>query len=208
MASETIACGVIGVCTCEYSWSVETVERLIRSTQDLLWERGYVGTSPKAIQVAADAGQGSMYHHFSGKAELAKAAIERSAAELQAAAEEQFSGDGTATERISGYLERDRDVLKGCRMGRLTTDPDVMADPRLRAPIDETFGWIRARLAEIIAEGKQRGEYPGSLDAGQTAATIAAVLQGGYVLARAADSAEPFELAVQGLIHLLEGVAA
>jgi len=187
---------------------VETVERLIRSTQELLWERGYVGTSPKAIQVAADAGQGSMYHHFSGKAELAKAAIERSAAELRAAAEEQFSGDGTATERITNYLERDRDVLKGCRMGRLTTDPDVMADPQLRAPIDETFGWIRSRLTEIIAEGKQRGEYPGTLDAGQTAATIAAVLQGGYVLARAADSAEPFELAVQGLIHLLKGVAA
>lgn len=179
------------------------MERLIRSTQELLWERGYVGTSPKAIQHAADAGQGSMYHHFSGKAELAKAAIERSAAELRLAAEEQFGGEGTASERITRYLERDRDVLKGCRMGRLTADPDVMADPVLRAPVDETFQWIRGRLAEVIAEGKKAGEYPATLDAEQTAATIAAVLQGGYVLARAADSEEPFELAVQGLIALL-----
>ena len=207
MASETIACRATGVCTCGYSGLVETAERLIRSTQELLWERGYVGTSPKAIQVAAEAGQGSMYHHFSGKAELAKAAIERSAAELQAAAAEQFSGEGTATERITNYLERDRDVLKGCRIGRLTIDPEVMADPHLRAPIDETFTWLRARLTEIIAEGKQQGEYPATLDAGQTAATIAAVLQGGYVLARAADSAEPFELAVRGLVDLLEGVS-
>jgi TetR/AcrR family transcriptional repressor of nem operon len=185
-----------------YSGWVETVERLIRSTQELLWERGYVGTSPKAIQVAADAGQGSMYHHFSGKAELAKAAIERSGAELRAAAEEQFA-EGTATERITRYLRRDREVLKGCRMGRLTSDPEVMADPVLRAPVDETFAWIRSRLAEVIAEGKKSGEYPKSLDAAKTAATIAAVLQGGYVLARAANSAEPFDLAIEGLIELL-----
>jgi AcrR family transcriptional regulator len=182
---------------------VETVERLIRSTQELLWERGYVGTSPKAIQRAADAGQGSMYHHFAGKAELAKAAIERSSAELREAAEEQFSGPGSATEKISGYLERERDVLRGCRIGRLTADPDVMADPELRAPIDETFTWLRTRLAEVVAEGKRAGEYPESLDAEETAATIAAVLQGGYVLARAAGSVEPFELAVRGLINLL-----
>ena len=174
----------------------------------MLWERGYVGTSPKAIQAAAEAGQGSMYHHFSGKAELAKAAIERSGAELRAAAEEQFAGTGTATERVTAYLERDREVLKGCRIGRLTADPDVMANPVLRAPVDETFTWIRTRLAEIIAEGKESGEYPARLDPDQTAATIAAVLQGGYVLARAAGSDEPFDLAVQGLVNLLEGVAS
>jgi TetR/AcrR family transcriptional regulator, transcriptional repressor for nem operon len=179
------------------------MERLIRSTQELLWDRGYVGTSPKAIQRAADAGQGSMYHHFSGKAQLARAAIERSSVELREAAEEQLTGPGTTTERISHYLERDRDVLRGCRIGRLTADPDVMADPELRAPVDETFRWLRGRLAAIIAEGKRNGEYPESLDPEQTAATIAAVLQGGYVLARAANSPEPFELAVQGLIKLL-----
>ncbi|MGW6278818.1 TetR/AcrR family transcriptional regulator [Kribbella sp. NPDC055071] len=182
---------------------METVERLISSTQELLWERGYVGTSPKAIQRAADAGQGSMYHHFAGKAQLAKAAIERSAEELRAAAAGQFEQPGTATERISGYLERDREVLKGCRIGRLTADPDVLADADLRAPVAEMFDWLRTRLAEVVAEGKRNGEYPATLDADQTAATIAAVLQGGYVLARAAGSREPFDLAVQGLINLL-----
>jgi AcrR family transcriptional regulator len=149
-----------------------------------------------------------MYHHFSGKAQLAKAAIERSGEELREAAEEQFASPGTATERITHYLERDREVLRGCRIGRLTADPDVMADPTLRKPVDETFGWLRGRLAEIVAEGKRNGEYPATIDPDQTAATIAAVLQGGYVLARAANSDEPFELAVQGLINLLQEASA
>ncbi|MFB6720092.1 TetR/AcrR family transcriptional regulator [Kribbella sp. NPDC056345] len=183
---------------------METVERLIRSTQELLWERGYVGTSPKAIQAAAGAGQGSMYHHFSGKAELAKAAIERSGTELRAAAEEQLSAPGTAGDRIAGYLSREREVLRGCRVGRLTADPDVVADPELRAPLDETFTWLRTRLAEVVAEGKQNGEFAATIDPERLAATIAAVLQGGYVLARAAQSTEPFEQAVQGLLELIE----
>jgi AcrR family transcriptional regulator len=144
-----------------------------------------------------------MYHHFTGKADLAKVAIERSGAELRAAAELQLGAAGTATERISGYLGRERDVLRGCRIGRLAADPDVVADPELRAPVAETFEWLRGRLAEVVADGKRTGEYPESLDPERTAATIAAVLQGGYVLARAAGSTEPFELAVQGLIDLL-----
>jgi AcrR family transcriptional regulator len=145
-----------------------------------------------------------MYHHFAGKAELAKVAIGRSGAELRAAADAQLSGDGPAGERIAGYLGREREVLKGCKVGRLAADPEVVADPELRAPVAETFAWLRGRLAEVVVEGKRNGEYPESLDAERTAATIAAVLQGGYVLARAADSPEPFDLAVNGLIDLLE----
>ena len=34
-------------------------------------QRGYAGTSPKAIQERSGAGQGSMYHHFHGKPDLA-----------------------------------------------------------------------------------------------------------------------------------------
>ena len=64
---------------------MSTPERLIESTRDLLWERGYVGTSPKAILERAGAGQGSMYHHFKGKPDLALAAIRRTAEQLRAA---------------------------------------------------------------------------------------------------------------------------
>src|SRR3954452_14723026 len=106
-----------------------TRDQLIDSTRELLWERGYVGTSPKAIQQRAGAGQGSMYHHFSGKPELARAAISRSAAELRAQAEAEFTGPGTAYDRIAAYLIRERDVLRGCRVGRLVQDPDVIASP-------------------------------------------------------------------------------
>ncbi|MEV4182996.1 TetR/AcrR family transcriptional regulator [Streptosporangium canum] len=182
---------------------MSTAERLIESTRELLWERGYTGTSPKAIQQRAGAGQGSMYHHFAGKPDLALAAIRRTAEEMRAKAEEQFSASGTAVDRVTAYLRRERDVLKGCPIGRLTQDPDVMGDPALRAPVDETLAWLRERLAEVLAEGRERGELDDALDPQAAAATVVAVLQGGYILARAADSVQPFDQAVTGVLGLL-----
>nr|WP_221474329.1 TetR/AcrR family transcriptional regulator [Planomonospora venezuelensis] len=186
-----------------YSREVNTEERLIESTRALLWERGYLGTSPKAIQQRAGAGQGSMYHHFAGKHGLALTAIRRTAEELQAVAEARLSVPGTALERITAYLRRERDVLKGCPVGRLTQDPDVMADPALRAPVEDTLAWLRTRLAQVLDEGRAAGELDRRLDPPATAAAIVAVLQGGYVLARASGTTDPFDQAVSGVLALL-----
>ncbi|MGW4158185.1 TetR/AcrR family transcriptional regulator [Streptomyces sp. NPDC004788] len=183
--------------------SASASERLIEATRDLLWERGYVGTSPKAIQQAAGAGQGSMYHHFTGKPDLALAAIRRTAEELRAAAEAALGGPGPAYARIEAYLLRERDVLRGCPVGRLTMDPDVIASAELRAPVDETLDWLRDRLAGIVQEGLDSGEFSGPLRAEEVASTIVATLQGGYVLARAAGSPAAFDTAVRGLLALL-----
>lgn len=185
-----------------------TSERLIESARELLWERGYVGTSPKAIQQRAGAGQGSMYHHFTGKPDLALAAIRRTAEEMRATAEASLSGPGAAYDRVRGYLLRERDVLRGCPIGRLTMDPDVIADPVLRQPVDETLDWLRGRLADVLAEGRERGEFTAGLDPAGTASAVVATVQGGYVLARAAGSAAPFDSAVEGLLALLTAYRA
>ncbi|MET8613339.1 TetR/AcrR family transcriptional regulator [Streptomyces misionensis] len=186
-----------------YTAPMSTSERLIESTRELLWERGYVGTSPKAILERAGAGQGSMYHHFKGKPDLALTAIRRTAEELRAAAEDALGGPGTPYERIVAYLRRERAVLRGCPIGRLTMDPDVMASDELRAPVDETLTWIRERIAGIVEEGKAQGQFAPELDGGQIGATVLATVQGGYVLARAAGSPAAFDTAVDGLLALL-----
>ncbi|OON75397.1 TetR/AcrR family transcriptional regulator [Streptomyces tsukubensis] len=180
-----------------------TAERLIESTRALLWERGYAGTSPKAIQQRAGVGVGSMYHHFDGKSGLALAAMERSARELRESAEDHFTGPGTAAERIAGYLLRERDVLSGCPVGRLSMDSEVVAEDRLRAPLDSLFGWLRIRLSELVAEGQRAGELDAGLDPRAVGATIVAVVQGGYVVSRSAESPEPFDAAVRGALQLL-----
>lgn len=182
---------------------MSTPDRLIQATQELLWERGYVGTSPKAIQQRAGAGQGSMYHHFAGKPDLALTAVLRTSAEMRETAGRLLDGPGTAFERISAYLLRERDVLKGCPVGRLTMDPDVVSSEALRAPVEETLGWLRGRLAEIVQEGLDEGEFGPGIVPGEIAAAVVATVQGGYVLARASGSTAAFDAGVRGLLSLL-----
>ncbi|RST08952.1 TetR/AcrR family transcriptional regulator [Streptomyces sp. WAC07149] len=195
--------GSTSVTTSMYSQRMSTQDRLIESTRELLWERGYVGTSPKAILEHAGVGQGSMYHHFQGKPDLALAAIRRTSKELRASAQRALDGPGTPYERIRAYLERERDVLRGCPVGRLTMDPDVVANEELRAPVDETIAWLREQLARIVEEGQEQGQFARSLDAREIAATVLATVQGGYVLARASGSPAAFDAGVRGLLSLL-----
>jgi TetR/AcrR family transcriptional repressor of nem operon len=180
-----------------------TRDRLVESTRALLWERGYVGTSPRAILDRAGVGQGSLYHHFEGKPAIALAAVEASAAELTAKAEEQLSRPGTAVERVTGFLRREREVLKGCPIGGLTQDPEIAGITALHQPVERTLAWLRDRITEVIVEGQGAGELPAGLVAADVSATIVAVLQGGYVLARAAGGTEPFDAAVSGILALL-----
>ncbi|MER5519385.1 TetR/AcrR family transcriptional regulator [Streptomyces sp. NPDC002763] len=186
-----------------YSDRMSTSERLIESTRELLWERGYVGTSPKAILERAGAGQGSMYHHFKGKPDLALAAIRRTAEELLATAEGVLTGPGTPYERIEAYLRRERDVLRGCPVGRLTMDPDIVASDDLRAPVDETLDRIQELIAGIVEEGKEQGQFAPRVNGEEIAATVLATVQGGYVLARASGSPTAFDAGVRGLLSLL-----
>jgi AcrR family transcriptional regulator len=186
-----------------YSTVMSTPERLVEATRELLWERGYVGTSPRAILDRAGAGQGSMYHHFKGKSDLALAAIRRTAEELWAGATAVLDGPGTPYERVEAYLLRERDVLRGCPVGRLTMDPDVVASDELRAPVDETLGRLRGKLAAIIEEGREQGQFAADWDPEEIAATVVATLQGGYVLARACGDPAAFDTTVRGLLALL-----
>jgi AcrR family transcriptional regulator len=179
-------------------------DRLLDATRDLLWERGYAATSPRAILSEAGVGQGSMYHHFSGKEDLAAEALSVTARQLVAAAAEVLSADGTAVERLVGYLRRQRDVLRGCPVGRMAGDADVVGSPALHAIVRDTFDQVRTMMTDVIAAGVDTGELDPDTGPAALADTVLAVVQGGCVLARAAGDAAPFDRAVEGAVALLE----
>ena len=183
-------------------------ERLIDSTRKLLWQNGYAATSPRVILDDAAVGQGSMYHHFrGGKEQLAAEALAVTARELLGGAQEVLRGRGSAVHRLTGYLLRQRDVLRGCPIGRMTGDADVLGSPALRDIVGTTFESVRQMMREVIDQGIEAGELRGALDSADLTDTVLAVVQGGYVLARAAGTTEPFDRAVRGAVALVESAA-
>lgn len=187
---------------------MDTRDALIDATAQLLWERGYNATSPAMIQKRAHAGQGSMYHHFNGKADLAETAMLRVADTMRTAARAALAGEGSAVERVYAYLDLDREPLRGCRLGRLAQDPDVVDDAVLRAPVEALFTGLEDDIAAVLRDGVRTGELRPDADPEATAALVVAVVQGGYVLARARQDPEAFARAMRGARQAVAALAA
>jgi AcrR family transcriptional regulator len=148
-----------------------------------------------------------MYHHFESKEALALEAIRVNKGELCRVIEADVTIPGSAVDRVERYLLKYRDVLKGCRFGRLAQDPHVIESPALQAEMDEMFAWMCGRLAEVIAQGQADRELPTDLHSTDIGAMVIAVVEGGYVLARGQNNPEAFTAAARGAVDLLRRVS-
>jgi AcrR family transcriptional regulator len=148
-----------------------------------------------------------MYHHFSGKADLAIAAMTYMSDELRSRAEEALAAEESAVARVTAFLDLERNPLAGCRLGRLAQDHDVVADDVLRAPTADFFTWLAERLSEVLADGVHAGELRPGTDPDAMAALIMATVQGGYVLARAHQDPAAFDRAIDGAKQVLANLA-
>ncbi|MBO8199264.1 TetR/AcrR family transcriptional regulator [Streptomyces smyrnaeus] len=187
---------------------METRKRLITAAQKLLWERGHARTSPKDIQAAASAGQGSMYHHFHSKEDLSVAVLEVAARAMRHDAEASFSGPGTALEKLEGYLRRRRDGHHGCRIRQMTCFVGALASPALMAPVTTTRNWLLEAVADAARRSIENGELRDDIDPTTLACNAATVVRGGCPLARAHGNPSQFGAAVDGAVSTLERVAA
>jgi AcrR family transcriptional regulator len=184
-------------------------EHLITAAQELIHEQGVTATSPRQVLQRSGVGQGSYYHHFPTKRDLALAAIGRTAQETLESARRTLAvptapataveaASSPAAERLHTYLTKDRDAVAGCRVGSLTADPTVMADAELERPVQEYF----TGLVDLVRETLEDSGVP-ALQARERAWTVVAVIQGGYVLSRALGDPGPMDRAVSGLLDLL-----
>ncbi len=179
-------------------------DRLVTATKELLWERGYSAMSPRDVLTASGAGQGSLYHHFAGKADLAATAVREVEAEMRAEADAVLRVDKPPLERVRDYLTKPRAGLRGCRLGRLVHDAEVVAHDALREPVALGFAYVERALSDALAEAQRDGALTAGLDAADLAASIVAVVQGGYVLARAAQDPTQMDRATRGAVALLD----
>lgn len=186
---------------------MDSREQLVRTMSELMWERGYAATSPRTVRERSGVGQGSMYHHFPSKRDLALAALERNCADLLPATEELLSRPGDPMEKLTEYLTRPLPALRGCKVGRMTQDPLVAGDPGLLKPIAEAFATVHHALVAVIREAVQRGQLRPEVDPERLAYLLSATIQGGYVLAIAAQDPRPSEDARAGALDLLRASA-
>jgi len=177
-------------------------EALLEATKELLWQRGYAATSPRDILHKSRSGQGSLYHYFKGKQELATEALREVEEQVSARLETTCGPDsGSGMQRLERYLLAERDALRGCRLGRLAQDPELPAS--LRRILADGFARVEAVLERSLRDAQLDGSLPACLSTDLLADSVVALVQGGYVLARAHQDPARMTRAVQGFCELL-----
>lgn len=178
---------------------------LIEATKTLLWEKGYDATSPRAIQQLSNAGQGSFYHHFKSKKDLAAAAMETVVDERIAEFDQLFGDSGPVIERIEHFLRAPREELKGCRIGRMVWDSAIGEDD-LRRPIERYFRHIESRLVAALEQALATGETEAILPPEHIAAVVLASIQGALTLGRAMQDSHWYARTIQGAVSFIHRV--
>ena len=178
---------------------------LIEAAKTLLWEKGYDATSPKAIQTLGNAGQGSFYHHFQSKKDLATRALEAVADERMAEFDAVFGYSGPVLERIERFLLKPREELKGCRIGRMVWD-SAIHETDLRQPIERYFSYLERRIVEALELALASGEIRAIVPPEHVAAVVLAAIQGALTLGRAMQDPKWYARTVQGTVSFVNRV--
>lgn len=183
-------------------------QALVQAAKDLIWEEGYEAMSPRDVLQRSGAGQGSLYHHFRGKRDLAVQALWEANAELRAMADRVFAHpERPPLERVRRFLDvLSRDPLKGCRVVRVAAESSI-EDEELRAPVAAWLEYVEGKLVEAFGEARAAGQIGAGVDAGELALTVIATVQGGYLLARAHADPDAMRRALAGAMALIESSA-
>lgn len=180
--------------------------RILDAAVDVIRRQGLSATSVDELCAAAGVTKGAFFHHFASKEALAIAAAQHWSAttgELFAGAD--YHGRPTAAERVLAYLDLRAALISGepaqftCLAGTMAQEAFETA-PAIRdacgASILGHAATLEADLAQALADA---GPPRDGIDAAGLARHIQAVLQGGFVLAKAADDPR---LAIDSIGHL------
>lgn len=177
-------------------------EKLIIAMADLLLEKGLANTSPKDILKWSGVGQGSLYHHFNGKEDLALYAITYNVEQLISINSSVLNTDTNAYNKLSNLLLKPRNIQRGCLVGQMARDRSIMTNPHLAAEVTRGFLTMKQTLENIIRMGISDGSISNILAPLEAVTLIISTLQGAYVSAKGLQDESYFHLTINSLLKI------
>ncbi|CDG22159.1 putative TetR-family transcriptional regulator [Xenorhabdus poinarii G6] len=178
-------------------------DKLIQAMAKLLLEKGLANTSPRDILSESGVGQGSLYHHFEGKEDLALHAIRFNCDQLIHATQILLEKEGSAFDRLSALLQKARDINRGCLVGQMARDRRIMADPKLAPEVTRGFEWMKSAIEKLLKTGTAEGSLSSRLAPLEGTIMIMSVLQGAYITASGLQDETYFHLSISALLKQL-----
>lgn len=180
--------------------------RLLDAARDVIRTKGFAATTVEDLCREAGVTKGAFFHHFKGKDALGVAAAEywaETTGMLFAGAS--YHAPADPLDRVLAYIAFRRAIVSDeipaftCLVGTLAQEVHQTAPAIRDAAAASIFGHAETLEEDIQAAIDTRGIEPDGWDAASLARHFQAVLQGGFVLAKAADDPA---LAREAIDHL------
>ncbi|MFI6640285.1 TetR/AcrR family transcriptional regulator [Streptomyces sp. NPDC050504] len=184
----------------------DTRQRIVSAATELFRRQGYSATGMKQIVATAGAPYGSAYHFFpGGKAQLGEEVVRTSGAayleligELFVPGRDLVDATGEAFLGAAGTL-RELDFADPCPIATVALEV-ASTHEGLRLATAEVFdSWTAALAAYYAASGLPEGV------ARETAVSVIALLEGAFMLGRAARDTGPVEAAAKAARWIVRG---
>ncbi|MET7753400.1 TetR/AcrR family transcriptional regulator [Streptomyces sp. NPDC005389] len=193
----------------------DTRQRIVTAATELFRRQGYAASGMKQIVAAADAPYGSAYHFFpGGKAQLGEEVVRTSGAAYLALIAELFptatatatedegvaTGPGTATDMAAVTADafiaaaetlRELDFADPCPIATVALEVASTHEPLRLATAEVFASWTDGLAAFYRAGGIAEPA------AHETASSVIALLEGAFMLGRAARSTDPVTAAAR-----------
>jgi AcrR family transcriptional regulator len=182
-----------------------TRERLVSTAADLFGRQGLSATGIKQILAGSNAQFSSLYHHFpGGKDQLAAEAIRTAGLGYQQFVENIWDGAGDLLAGVrslfegAAYVLDATDYADACPIATIALEV-ASTNEDLRLATAEVFeSWNRAAVARFV-----RGGIPPAA-ARELAVAMIALLEGAFILSRAAKSPESMLVAGRTAVAMVE----
>jgi TetR/AcrR family transcriptional repressor of nem operon len=179
--------------------------RLLDAAVTVIRTKGLSATSVDELCAAAGVTKGAFFHHFESKQALAVAAAEHWSATTGAL----FAGSGyhdhaSAVERVLGYVDLRIGLIAGdlpqftCLVGTMVQEA-FATNPEIRDACGASILGHAATLEADLVERLGDRHVDPNVDAGGLARYMMAVIQGAFVVSKAANDPN---VAITSLVHL------
>jgi TetR/AcrR family transcriptional regulator, transcriptional repressor for nem operon len=183
---------------------VNARDKLLEAGVKLVRERGFAATSVDDLCRFAGVTKGAFFHHFASKEALGVALADywssSTGAFFDAAP---YHAHEDPLERVLGYIDFRLMLIEGtpqefsCVAGTMVQEVFLSSDA-IRAACEASISGNAAKLEADIAEAIDRYDMTG-IDPASLALHVQAVLQGGFVVAKARGNSAP---ARESIAHL------
>ncbi|WP_405208681.1 TetR/AcrR family transcriptional regulator [Aquimarina sp. LLG6339-5] len=145
---------------------------LLEKGVEIIWSKGYNGTSVNDIVKAADVPKGSFYFYFDSKEDFAIKALDKYfTMQFSPALDILQNSDGSPKERLLNFYQFRIKVLKEqleCKMGCLGCNlSNEMSEhnENIRNAVLDRHNLVKTEITKVVKEAQQSGEINSSVNA-------------------------------------------